>query len=235
MKKIIISLLFCLFLSPLAAFSNSNFIYAINVSPDDISSGNIKLEVKSDYKTNVKNRIDEMGREYFDIKDASLKENFVIQYNNVNGVESVIAQQIGNKVRIYVNGSSIKNVTVNFNNVESQPYPDKSAGYALLVFAFAVCALLGIFKRKAKNIKTKALKNKIQTVKNTASKTVYTDLMKRRALNGANRIYDNRNLTLNSLNKRRENIAKSNISGAMNARTIEEQQRLYSARAKVAM
>ena len=90
MKKLIISLLFCLFLSPLAAFSNNNFIYSINVTRDENLSDNVKLEIKSDYKTDIKNKIDEMGREYFDIKDASLKENFAVQYNNANGVESVI-------------------------------------------------------------------------------------------------------------------------------------------------
>ncbi len=229
MKKLIISLLFCLFLSPLAAFSNNNFIYAINVSPDNTLTNGIKLNIKSDYKTNVKNNIDEMGRKYFDIKDASLKENFAVQYNNVNGVESVIAQQIGNKVRIYVTGN-IEDAVINFNNVETQPYPDKSAGYALLVFAFIVCALFRMFKRKAKNMKANALKAKIADAKikamqNIASKTVYNSLMEKRS---SSRIYDNRNLTLNALNKR----MRLNNS---NARTIEEQQKIHSLKSKIAM
>ena len=46
MKKLIISLLFCLFLSPLAAFSNNNFIYSINVTRDENLSDNVKLEIK---------------------------------------------------------------------------------------------------------------------------------------------------------------------------------------------
>lgn len=234
MKKLIISLLFCLFLSPLAAFSNNNFIYAINVNPDDVLTNGIKLDIKSDYKTNVKTNIDEAGREYFDIKDASLKENFAIQYNNVSGVESVIAQQIGNKVRIYVTGNGIEDVAINFNNVEVQPYPDKSAGYALLVFAFVVCVLFRMFKRKAKTIKVNALKDKITDAKlkalqnNAASKMVYNNLMEKRA---SNRIYDNRNLTLSTLNKR----TRYNIQHETGARTIEEQQRMRSLKSKVAM
>ena len=87
MKKIIISLLFCLLLTPLAAFSNNNFIYSINVSPDDTLSNGVRLEVKSDYKTKITNKIDELGREYFDIKDASLKENFVIQSLSFQAVD----------------------------------------------------------------------------------------------------------------------------------------------------
>ncbi len=201
MKKLIISLLFCLFLSPLAAFSNNNFIYSINVARDENLSDNVKLEIKSDYKTDIKNKIDEMGREYFDIKDASLKENFAVQYNNANGVESVIAQQIGNKVRIYVTGNDIQDVTLNFNNVENQPYPDKSAGYALLVFAFVICALFRVFKKKAKRLKVKT-----QIIQNAASKAVYNDLMEKRI--NSNKIYDNRNLTLNTLNKRNGNIVR---------------------------
>ena len=110
---------------PQCAFSSDNFIYAINVNREEVAGKNIQLNIKSDYKTDIKHKIDEVGREYFDIKDASLKENFSVQYNNANGVESVIAQQIGNKVRVYVNGNDIENIAVNFNNVENQPYPDK--------------------------------------------------------------------------------------------------------------
>ena len=156
MKRIIILLLFGMLLLPQCAFSNDNFIYAINVNRDEISGSNISLNIKSDYKTNIKHKIDETGREYFDIKDASLKENFAVQYNNANGVDSVIAQQIGNKVRVYVNGSDIENISVNFNNIENQPYPDKSAGYALSVLALIVCAIFSAFKKKAKRLKAKA-------------------------------------------------------------------------------
>ncbi len=236
MKKIIISLLFCLFLSPLAAFSNNNFIYAINVNRLNDPSESVKLDIKSDYKTEIKSRVDEMGREYFDIKEASLKENFAVQYNNANGVESVIAQQIGNKVRIYVTGSDIENVILNFNNVENQPYPDKSAGYALLIFAVVICALLRAFKRKAKTIKAKAIISaklaKAQNIQNPASKAVYNNLMEKRA---SNKIYDNGNLTLNALNKRTGNIVRGTSSGRMNPKAIEEQRRLYSMKSKVAM
>ncbi len=228
MKKLIISLLFCLFLSPLAAFSNNNFIYSINVTRDENLSDNVKLEIKSDYKTDIKNKIDEMGREYFDIKDASLKENFAVQYNNANGVESVIAQQIGNKVRIYVTGNDIQDVTLNFNNVENQPYPDKSAGYALLVFAFVICALFRVFKKKAKRLKVKT-----QIIQNAASKAVYNDLMEKRI--NSNKIYYNRNLTLNTLNKRNGNIVRPAVSGRMNPNTVEAYQRMRQLQSRVAM
>lgn len=227
MKKIIISLLFCLFLSPLAAFSSSNFIYSINVVPDKGTTNGIKLEIKSDYKADIKSKIDEMGREYFDIKDSSLKENFAVQYNNVNGVESVIAQQIGNKVRIYVTGDNVEDVILNFNNVENQPYPDKSAGYALLVFALVICALFRIFKKKAKGLKAKA-----QIIHNVASKAVYNDLMER---TNSNKIYDNRNLTLNILNKRSGNIVRPAVSGAMNPKSVEAYRRMRQMQSKVAM
>ena len=228
MKKLIISLLFCLFLSPLAAFSNNNFIYSINVTRDENLSDNVKIEIKSDYKTDIKNKIDEMGREYFDIKDASLKENFAVQYNNANGVESVIAQQIGNKVRIYVTGNDIQDVTLNFNNVENQPYPDKSAGYALLVFAFVICALFRVFKKKAKRLKVKT-----QIIQNAASKAVYNDLMEKRT--NSNKIYDNRNLTLNTLNKRNGNIVRPAVSGRMNPNTVEAYQGMRQLQSRVAM
>ena len=191
-------------------------------------SDNVKLEIKSDYKTDIKNKIDEMGREYFDIKDASLKENFAVQYNNANGVESVIAQQIGNKVRIYVTGNDIQDVTLNFNNVENQPYPDKSAGYALLVFAFVICALFRVFKKKAKRLKVKT-----QIIQNAASKAVYNDLMEKRT--NSNKIYDNRNLTLNTLNKRNGNIVRPAVSGRMNPNTVEAYQGMRQLQSRVAM
>ena len=222
MKRIIILLLFGMLLLPQCAFSNDNFIYAINVNRDEISGSNISLNIKSDYKTNIKHKIDETGREYFDIKDASLKENFAVQYNNANGVDSVIAQQIGNKVRVYVNGSDIENISVNFNNVENQPYPDKSAGYALSVFALIVCAIFSAFKKKAKRLKAKA-----KFIQNNASKTVYNTLMEKKT---SNKVYDNRNLTLNSLNKGKS-IVHPNISGRMNIKNARQNR----AAAKIAM
>lgn len=197
MKQIILTLLLGLLILPQAAFSSDNFIYAINVSRDKITTGNIKLEIRSDYKTDVKNKVDESGREYVDIKDASLKENFSIKYDNIQGIDSVIAQQIGNKVRIYVTGENISNTLVNFNNVETQAYPDKSAGYALLVFGLIVCGLFRIFKKKAKRLKVKA-----QVFQNAASKAVYNNLMENKHVKTSSQIRDNRNLTLNNLKKR---------------------------------
>ncbi len=210
MKKIILILLFGVLLIPQCAFSNDNFIYSINVGRTEVAGNKIQLNIKSDYKTNIKHKIDEAGREYFDIKDASLKENFSVQYNNANRIESVIAQQIGSKVRVYINGSDIEDIVVNFNNVENQPYPDKSAGYALGVFALIICAVLRAFKKKAKRLKAKA-KFIQNSAKNNASRTVYNNLMEKKT---SAKIYDNRNLTLNSLNElnRKRNLAQAGIS-----------------------
>lgn len=174
MKKIILCLLLSFFLLPQAAFSNDNFIYSINVNRTN-NDKNIHLNIKSDYKTKTINKIDATGREYFDIKDASLKENFSIQYNNAVGVESVIAQQIGNKVRVYIKADDINDISITFNNVENQPYPDKSAGHALLVFTVLVFALFRAFKKKAKRLNAKA-----RYLQNTTSKLVYKELMERK-------------------------------------------------------
>lgn len=176
MKKIILllCLLFCFIFLPQAALSNDNFIYSINVNRTG-ADNSIKLDIKSDYKTKTINKIDETGREYFDIKDASLKENFSIQYNNASGVESVIAQQIGNKVRIYITGEDIEDIFVNFNNVENQPYPNKSAGYALIIFALSIFGLFRVFKKKAKRLSAKA-----QYLQNATSRAVYNNLMERK-------------------------------------------------------
>lgn len=212
------------FLAPQCAFSNDNFIYAINVNRTEVAGNKIQLNIKSDYKTNIKHKIDEVGREYFDIKDASLKENFSVQYSNANGVESVIAQQIGNKVRVYVNGNDIEDIIVNFNNVENQPYPDKSAGYALGVFALIICAVFRACKKKAKRLKAKA-KFIQNSAKNNASKAVYNNLMEKKT---SAKIQDNRNLTLNSLNElnKRRNAMQAGISGRpgiqrMNIRNVQ--------------
>lgn len=229
MKKIILILLFGVLLIPQCAFSNDNFIYAINVNREEVAGKNILLNIKSDYKTDIKHKIDETGREYFDIKDASLKENFVIQYNNANGVESVIAQQIGNKVRVYINGNDIENITVNFNNVENQPYPDKSAGYALGVFALIICAVFRAFKKKAKRLKAKA-----EYIQNSASKTVYNNLMEKKT---SAKIYDNRNLTLNSLNElnKKRNLAQTSVQRKPAIQRMNVQQRQIRPAQKIAM
>ena len=195
MKKIILCLLFFIFLLPEAAFSSDNFIYSIDVSRNPADK-NVTLDIKSDYMTKVTNKVDEIGREYFDIKDASLKENFSVKYNEASGVESVIAQQIGNKVRIYVKGENTEGALINFNNVENQPYPDRSAGYALCIFALISSAILILFKKKAKRLNDKA-----KILHNTASRAVYNNLMEKKPNTSSNVIRDNRNLTLNNIKK----------------------------------
>lgn len=230
MKKIILILLFGVLLIPQCAFSNDNFIYAINVSRAETADKNVYLDIKSDYKTEIKHKLDEADRQYFDIKDASLKENFSVQYNNANGVESVIAQQIGNKVRVYVSGNDIENVTVNFDNVENQPYPDKSAGYALGVFALIVCAVFRVFQAKAKRLKKRA-KIVQNSAKNNASKAVYNNLMEKKT---STKVYDNRSLTLNELNKK-SNLMQASISRKPSAQMLTARQRRVIAAQKVAM
>ena len=214
MKRIILILLFGVLLMPQCAFSSDNFIYAINVNREEVAGKNIQLNIKSDYKTDIKHKIDEVGREYFD---------------NANGVESVIAQQIGNKVRVYVNGNDIENIAVNFNNVENQPYPDKSAGYVLGLFVFIVCVVFRTFKKKAKRLKAKA-----KYIQNNASKAVYNNLMEKKT---SARVYDNRNLTLNSLNEmnKKRNIARTAVSGRPAIQRMNIQQRQIRPAQKVAM
>ena len=200
MKKIILCLLFFIFLLPQAAFSSDNFIYSIDVSRDSTDK-HVVLNIKSDYMTKITNKVDEAGREYFDIKDASLKENFSVKYNGASGVESVIAQQIGNKVRIYVKGENTNGTLLNFNNVENQPYPDRSAAYALCIFALISFAILSVFKKKAKKLNDKA-----NFLQNATSRAVYSNLMEKKPDINSTIIRDNRNLTLNTIQK---NQAKS--------------------------
>ena len=56
MKKIILCLLFFIFLLPQAAFSSDNFIYSIDVSRDSTDK-NVVLNIKSDYMTKITNKV----------------------------------------------------------------------------------------------------------------------------------------------------------------------------------
>jgi len=203
MRNFIICLLFALFLIPQCALSNDNFIYSIDVRRNETPENNVVLDIKSDYKTQYKTKTDEAGRQYFDIKDTGLKENFSIRYDSAdggtNGVESVIAQQIGSKVRIYIKGENTEGATINFNNIEAQAYPDKSAGWALVVFALTIFCVMSSFKRKAKRLNAKA-----EFIRNTASKNVYEELMEKKnsPKNSSLGLHDNRNLTINNIHKR---------------------------------
>lgn len=189
MKKFITVVLFALLLLPQAAFSGNNFIYSINVT-NDKETDNVVLDVKSDYKTKIKYKLDESGRRYFDIKDASLKENFSVNYGNASGIEGVIAQQIGSKVRIYIKGDETENIAVNFNNVENQAYPEKSTTYALIMFAAIMAAISRLFAKK-KPVK------KAQSIQNANSKQVYKELMEKQK-----QAEDKSKMTLNSLRQR---------------------------------
>ncbi len=51
----------------------------------------------------------------------------------------------------------------------------------------------------------------------------------------SNKIYDNRNLTLNTLNKRNGNIVRPAVSGRMNPNTVEAYQGMRQLQSRVAM
>lgn len=81
--------------------TKQNNIYEINVNKTD--SGTINLQLKGDYKENFQTVKENKESVYFDIKNARLAEGFKTDYK---GDLSVVAQQIGSKVRVYLKGEN---------------------------------------------------------------------------------------------------------------------------------
>lgn len=149
MKKYLILLLLALIFLPKKVFSNNNFIYSLEVIKDS-DSPVYELVLKSDYKAKIKSKSESDNSIYFDIKNASLKENFSAMYDNAQGIESVIAQQIGTKVRIYIKGDNTKNTKISFTTVEKQNLSDTSVNYVLIVSILSILALFAALEIKNK-------------------------------------------------------------------------------------
>ncbi len=109
MKKIIglLSVLCISFL--IASFVNVNTIHEIGVVNN--GSSNLVLSLKSDFAQKM-NLVKENDRSvYYDLKNARLDKDLISSYL---ADVSVVTQQIGSKVRIYLKGKNIDNIEVAF-------------------------------------------------------------------------------------------------------------------------
>ena len=93
-------------------FSKDNTIYEINLKSD--KNQDIVLNLKSDFKSEIKPVKENEGSVYFDIKNAKLDKNFKTTYSKTNEPFSVESQQIGSKDRIYLFRTDIDNFQTAF-------------------------------------------------------------------------------------------------------------------------
>ena len=122
MKKFgVIFILLFTFVFQGMVFSKDNTIYEIGLGRD--KNKNIVLNLKSDFKEEIKTVKEDGGSVYFDIQNAKLDKNFKTTYSNTNEPVSIVSQQIGSKVRIYLIGEDTDSLHAAFAANEGfQPF-----------------------------------------------------------------------------------------------------------------
>ncbi len=88
------------------------------------------MNIQSEYKSPVKN----INGQYFDIKNAKLSKNFNADYKDKTSSLSIVSQQIGSKVRIYVKGNNTENIQTNITSKEGRAPVDLTKSVLLALF-----------------------------------------------------------------------------------------------------
>lgn len=135
MKKIIILLLIMGSLFLFFKNADKNIIKEANILK---SQNEIILNLKSDYKTDINLVKENSESVYFDIKNAFLKEDYKV---TGEGDLSVLSQQIGDKVRIYLKGNNLSAPIVQIEALK-QNAPFDYAFFAIISFLTAFLLIL---------------------------------------------------------------------------------------------
>lgn len=138
MKKIALVLVLLFLLITRTAFSKENLIYEINLNNKLNDEGKVELVLKSDFKGDIKTVEENKNSVYFDIENAKLSDDFKTNFNGKNSAVSIVSQQIGSKVRIYVKGENPNMFTASLfseKNIKNTMY---TPWYPLLAFMILV-------------------------------------------------------------------------------------------------
>lgn len=144
MKKIIglMSVLCISFI--IASFLNVNTINEINLDKDTDSK--VVLSIVSDYAQKLKLVKENNNSVYYDIKNSKLNEELKTNYI---GDISVVTQQIGSKVRVYLKGENLENTEVAFvANSGFMP-----VNYSQMALFFGLISLFSILVTKLSSAK----------------------------------------------------------------------------------
>ena len=138
MKKAVILAFILIITVCTICFSKTNNIYSADISN---KNGVLTLNLRSDYNEKIKVSKENPYNIYFDIENAKLSDRFMANSNDT----SVMVQQIGSKVRIYINGGHFKDVKTNMTGHKgNMPMnPNK------IVFGLMFLYLIGYLARKA--------------------------------------------------------------------------------------
>lgn len=138
MKKAVILAFILIITVCTICFSKTNNIYSADISN---KNGVLTLNLRSDYNEKIKVSKENPYNIYFDIENAKLSDRFMANSNDT----SVMVQQIGSKIRIYINGGHFKDVKTNMTGHKgNMPMnPNK------IVFGLMFLYLIGHLARKA--------------------------------------------------------------------------------------
>lgn len=106
MKKAVILAFILIITVCTVCFSKTNNIYSADISN---KNGILTLNIKSDYNEKIKVTKENPYNVYFDIENAKLADRFIANSNDT----PIMVQQIGSKVRIYLNNANFKNLETN--------------------------------------------------------------------------------------------------------------------------
>ncbi len=133
MKKIItvLTIFIILFINSAQA---KNSIYEIGIV--EAKNGDTEVNLLSDYKQNVKVVKENELSSFFDIKNSTLSDNFKTNYSTSVDT-SIVAQQIGSKVRIYLKDNKSDNIKVAFNAKKGElPFDYNKIALSVLFLGF---------------------------------------------------------------------------------------------------
>lgn len=191
-KLIIISLIFASMIFTILAKTNTNSISEISINTNKELAPIVNI--KSTYIENF-NLIKENEKSvYFDIKNAKLTNNYKTDYSTDL---SIVTQQIGSKIRVYLKGDNLDGTSVVFNSDKGINTTDYNAlallsGMLALVYLLAQKSYSATIKMKSKTTS----KMPIQTAMNLNRQILETDRKKpeivlRKATNPIkNEVYD---------------------------------------------
>ena len=160
MKKILVVLSFIILSLYLIFSLKSNIIYGADISAADKS---LNINLFSDYEEKVEAIRENNESVYFDVANARLSDDFKI---NASGF-SVMTQQIGSKVRIYVKGGNFENLNTVFKaKTNGMPFGKSKTAANAVIFLFMVYLARKAYSDTIKIAKGKSASDKIKTAVN---------------------------------------------------------------------
>ncbi len=152
MKKILLTLIICLFAAFSSAYAADNFLNTVVL--EGTGSG-YNIILRSDAVASVKRVVENSNKIVLDIKGLTTSDEISTVYKNTSAANGVIVENVGsNEIKVYVQGKNISSANIIFDTPASAPIvvTDKVSKNTICWSVFAGLVLCFIFA-KSREIK----------------------------------------------------------------------------------